>query len=180
MTSDQRHAYESRKVLLLVSELHLRGYQLLRALPGMAPSGMSWRCSIAPSFLVSPRNGAHLLDGAFGNPLVAHYTSAAGTEYFGWTDAEMTTPSGLARLFIERFPEIVEAGRGSDWSYAGWYVEMLGLTYPNRLPYAYSDWEDDPEDCLPTISVGASEEVQIPLPPPGSGSVAGVDVSGGR
>lgn len=172
MTTDEQYACELRKVLLLVSELHLRGYQLLRALPGMSPSGTSWRCSIAPASLVSSHNGARFLDDAFWNPLVAHYTSAAGTEYFGWTDADRTTPSGLARLFIERFPEIVEAGRGSDWRYAGWYVEMLGLTYPNRFPYAYSDW-GDPGDYLPTISFGEGEEVRIPLPPPGHGSIVG-------
>ena len=84
---------------------------------------------------------------------------AAGTEYFGWTDAERATPSGLARLFIERFPEIVEAGRGSDWTYAGWYIEMLGLTFPNRFHCAYSDWDDDPEDHLLTLWFREGEEV---------------------
>src|ERR1035437_2074481 len=166
MTTAKQDSRQCRAVLLLVSELHLRGYQLLRALPAMSPSGMSWRCSIAPASLVSPEHGARLIQGAWDSPLAVHYTSAAGNEYFGWTDAGRATPSDLARRFIERFPEVVAAGNGSDWLYAGWYVEVLGLTYPNRFPYALADW-DSPEDCLPTISIGDGEEVLIPLPPPG-------------
>lgn len=155
-----------RKVLLLVSELHLRGYQLLRALPAMSPSGTSWRCWIAPASLVSSTHGARLAENGWESPLAVAYTSAAEDEYFKWTDAGQETPSGLARKFIQRFPDVVAAGRGRDWLYAGWYVEMLGLTYPNRFPYASADWEV-PEDYLPTITIGedGGAEVHVPLPP---------------
>jgi len=162
-------ARQCRAVLALVLELHLRGYQRLRALPGMAPSGMYWRCAIAPATLVTVAHGARLVDGEWDNPLVAHYGSGNGRQYFGWTDAQHSTPSGLARRFIDRFPDTVEAGRGSDWTYSGWYVDMLHLTYPNRFPYAYSDW-GDPDDHLPTIALGEHEgDVRVPLPPPGEG-----------
>lgn len=170
MTTDQQHARECRKVLLLVSELHLRGYQLLRILPYMSPSGGSWRCAIAPASLFSEQ-GTHFDDsGAFGVTTVT-YTSAAGGEYFLWTDAAQETPSGLAQLFIKRFPEIAAAGKGSDWPYAGWYVEMLGRTYPNHFPYAFADW-DGPEDSdvrdkyWRTITIGEGDDVSVPLPPP--------------
>ena len=166
MGEQERQAREARAVLQLVSELDRRGLQLLRACVMMSPSGTSWRCSIAPASLVSAINGALLAEDAWDNPLVAHYTSAAGSEYFGWTDATHDTPSGLARKFIKRFPQIVEAGRGSDWLYAGWYVEMLHLTYPNHFPYAMADWES-PTNCLPTITIGDGDEVLVPLPPPG-------------
>jgi len=172
MSEQEQTARQARAVLQLVAELHLRGYQLLRACPAMAPSGMSWRCSVAPASLVSPSHGALLAEDAWNSPLVAHYTSAAGDEYFGWTDAAHDTPSGLARRFIQRFPQIVEAGEGSDRLYSDWYVEMLHLTYPNRLPYAMADWET-PKDFLPTIYMGPSDEymgpsdeVRVPLPPP--------------
>jgi len=170
MNEQQRTADTLRKVLQLVAELHLRGCQRLRACVAMSPSGTSWRCSIAPVTLVSAAHGAVLAPDAFGSPLVAHYTSAAGTEYFDWTDAAHDTPSGLARKFVSRFPDIVAAGRGSDWAYAGWYVEMLHLTYPNRFPYAVADWPS-PDDYLPTIVVGDGEPVHVPLPPPGQFAV---------
>ena len=78
----------------------------------------------------------------------------------------MLSSSGLAELFIDRFPEIAEAGRGSDWLYVGWYLEMLHLTYPDSLPIAYADW-DLPKDCL--ASTGGKQGVRIPSPPPGWG-----------
>jgi hypothetical protein len=166
MNDQERQAFTTRKVLLLVSELHLRGLQLLRACVMMNSSGTSWRCSIAPVSLVSKYNGALLVQAGWDSPLVAHYTSAAGAEYFGWTDAAHDTPSALARKFIARFPEAVEAGRGSDWLYAGWYVEMLHVTYPHHFPYAMAD-RDIPDGYLDTISPVADDPVRVPLPPPG-------------
>jgi len=50
-----------RKVLRMVTELHVRGYQRLRIAPGMAPSGCSWRCSITPATNISSRHGARIL-----------------------------------------------------------------------------------------------------------------------
>jgi hypothetical protein len=166
MNDQERHAQTSRKVLLLVAELHLRGLQLLRACVMMNSSGTSWRCSIAPVSLVSNDNGALLVQAGWDSPLVAHYTSAAEGEYFGWKDAAHDTPSALARKFVERFPAAAEAGRGSDWLYAGWYVEMLHLTYPNHFPYATADWEV-PEGYLDTVSPVSGTPVHVPLPPPG-------------
>jgi hypothetical protein len=166
MNDPERQASTARKMLLLVSELHLRGLQLLRACVMMNASGTSWRCSIAPVSLVSTANGALLTQAGWDSPTVAHYTSADENAYFGWKDAAYDTPSALARKFIERFPEAAEAGRGSDWLYAGWYVEMLHLTYPNQFPYAMADW-DLPVGYLDTVSPVAGEAVKVPLPPPG-------------
>src|SRR5437016_1566977 len=115
-----------RKVLAMVTELHVRGYQRLRIAPGMSASGCSWRCSITPATNISNRHGARMLSW---DTLAAHYSSSQEREYFEWKDAAHASPSRLARIFIERFPEIAEAGRGSDWIYAGWYLEMLNLTY---------------------------------------------------
>lgn len=98
--------------------------------------------------------------------LTAHYTSGDERKYFGWDDAAHATPSQLAELFIKRFRAIAEAWRGSDWVYAGWYLEMLSLTYPDSLPIAYADWEM-PVDFLP--SIGKRADLRIPLPPPGWG-----------
>lgn len=152
-----------RKILRMVSELHLRGFQKLRIAPGMAPSGMYWRCSITSVNNISNRNGAKLLTW---EKLSAHYTSADERKYFGWENVAHVTPSRLADLFVKRFPKIVDSGEGSDWAYAGWFIEMLHLTYPNELPIAYADWSL-PRDYLTTV--GERDDVRIPLPPPGLG-----------
>ena len=98
-----------RKVLRMVSELHVRGYQRIRIEPGMAASGAAWRCAMAPATSFSV----------------------------------------------------------SDWPYAGWYLEMLHITYPDSFPVAYADWWDFPTDYLPTT--GARKDLRIPLPPAGWG-----------
>lgn len=150
-----------RKVLRMVHELHLRGYQLVRIAPGLNPSGTSWRCSVAPAANVLVSHGARLKD--FERAAV-HYSAADERHYFGWRDASHVTPSGLADRFEERFPDLVQAGRGRDWVYVGWYVEMLGLTYPDALPIAYSDYYAA-DGFLPTVGPGRCP--RIPMPPPG-------------
>ena len=170
VVSNQQDANASRKILLMVGEFHLRGFQRLRILPYMAPSGTSWRCTIGPAGLFS-EDGLELNEsGEFGVTTVT-YTSASVTEYFNWTNAQYETPSGLARLFIERFPQIVTAAKGSDWTYVGWYIEMLGLTYSNHFPYAFADW-DGPEErknnpsSWRTITIGESNGVKVRVPVP--------------
>ncbi len=152
----------------MVTELHMRGFQRLRIAPGMSASGMYWRCSITSVTNISNRHGAQILSW---DTLAAHYTSGQERKYFGWDDAAHVRPSRLAELFIQRFPTIAEAGRGADWVYAGWYQEMLHITYPDSFPIAYADWEM-PVGYLPTT--GARSDLRIPLPPPGWGP-AGID-----
>lgn len=153
-----------RKVLRMVTELHIRGYQRLRIAPGISPSGGYWRCAITPVTNISDRHGARMISW---DNLVARYTSGQERKYFDWKDAAHASPSRLADLFIKRFPEIAEAGFGSDWEYAGWYLEMLHLTYPSSFPIAYADW-DLPSDCLMTTDM--SNGNRIPLPPVGFGA----------
>jgi hypothetical protein len=153
-----------RKVLVMVLELHLRGFQRLRIEPAIAPSGVHWRCAIAPASLFSERKGARLAEAAWDSPLVARYTTGQQDRYFDWPDLRpTTTPSGLANRFVDRFPAIVEAGRGADWAYTGWYVEMLHLTYPDLVPYTIADW-DYPEDYIP-VTGDRDGSVRVPLPP---------------
>lgn len=150
-----------RKVLRLVAELHLRGYQRLRIAPGLSPSG-HWRCVITPASNILRSHGASVADPS---RRCALYTSPMGARYFGWEDATRATPSRLADLFIARFPEIAREGLGSDWLYAGWYVEMLHLTYPSAFPVAFGEYVQA-DRFLPTID-GASGGKEIPLPPAG-------------
>ncbi len=150
----------ARNVLRLVQSLHLRGYQQLRVCSGMSPSGAHWRCAITPRSNVLRSHGAMIAN----YELAAHYSSADGRAYFNWNDAARAQPDELANLFIKRFPSLVEAGRGSDWAYVGWFIEMLHLTYPAAMPIAYADWEL-PADCLSTV--GSPKAIRVPLPPGG-------------
>lgn len=115
------------RVVSMVHELHKVGYQKIRAIPQESPSGAHWRCNITYSSNVAA-DGYKLIDFDIEDRgLVAHYTSADGAAYFGWTDAHQLNARELAALFLERFPEIAQNGQGRDWLYAGWLTDFLGL-----------------------------------------------------
>ncbi len=44
--------YSAYEIVMIVHELHLRGFEQLRLLCGMSPSGMSWRWMIYPKLLM--------------------------------------------------------------------------------------------------------------------------------
>jgi hypothetical protein len=96
--------------------------------------------------------------------LVVYYTNRQRAQCFKWTDAADDTPEQLATKFIDHFPELSEQGRGRDEAYARWYSEMLKATEPAGLIFAEDRWVL-PDDQMFTI--GVSEDVKIPLPPPG-------------
>ena len=156
---DDSAAAPARLLLAMVRELHLRGYQRLRIAPGFAPSGLYWRCTLAPASDISLVHGAMLSAGSS----AAVYSTGDGYAFFGWNDAAGSNAAQLAEMFLSRFPDLCERSRGLDAAYLSWYLEMLARTAPDALPYAYADW-DLPTDFLPTTSKAG---LRIALPPPG-------------
>lgn len=100
--------------------------------------------------------------------------------FFGWEDSLKNTARQLASKFLDRFPAIAKLGQGTDWGYAGWYVQMLGLAERGVLPVAYADWCGEPDPgWLPTTD-GLNSG--LPMPPrvegiPGAGP--GISEDGG-
>lgn len=121
----------------MLHELHKVGYQRLRAEMGMSPSGIHWRCTI----FVDGRSDIE----------PACYTSAADARYFDWMDAERDNARQMAAKFIDRFPELCEAGAGLDYANVGWLTWMLGKAESGALPVFYADYplEIDPKDRAP-------------------------------
>ena len=161
---DDAHEREALPVLEMVHELHKAGYQRLRICPGMNSSGSAWRCAVTPITNILRTHGAMTADYDLD---VAKYTSAQGTEYFGWEDAMESTARELAMKFVERFPEIVAKGKGEDWAYAGWYAQMLGFAERGDFPVSYNDWGGaalNPR-FLPTLKKGIQSG--LPMPPGG-------------
>jgi hypothetical protein len=133
------------RVLSMVHELHKAGYQRLRILPMMSPSGVHWRGVITFADNVAT-DGYRILREE--DDLVARYTSGQDNEYFGWKDATHASARELADLFLQRFPEIARKGEGLDWAYAGWLTDVLGYAELGEgkggLVHLIQDWENDP------------------------------------
>ncbi|MCE9557649.1 MAG: hypothetical protein K8R88_01740 [Armatimonadetes bacterium] len=151
--TDPRHIKRAQRVLLMVHELHKQGYQRLRIAPGYADPG-GWQCAFTPVSNVQIAHGALLV-----NPdEAAHYVTGQANYYFDWRDSDQNSARHLAIKFTQRFPKIAKASLGRDWSYAGWYVEMLGFAEQDVFPMAYGG----EEGCLARI-----ETRELPYPPPG-------------
>lgn len=137
------------RVLAMVHELHKAGYQRIRILPMLAPSGCYWRGVITHAGNVA-EDGYNLLDedidGETG--MVARYTSGQENEFFGWQDAKALDARQLAQLFLQRFPLIAHSGKGTDWAYAGWLTDVLGAAEAGPehggLVHLIQDWDVDP------------------------------------
>ena len=159
LSQSQRRA---ARVLRMVHELHKRGYQLLRICPGMAPSGLYWRCSVTVKANILTNHGA--MSQEFDRHAV-HYSTGDENHYFGWTDAGADTAWQLADKFELRFPELLELAKGRDWPYVGWFVEMLGLAEKGIFPIAYSDYGSTSTPRY-LETVGGAPEC-LPMPPGG-------------
>lgn len=142
---------DAARLIAMVHELHKAGYQRVRILPAMAPSGLHWRCTISDAGNFSP-DGLSLVTTEEGR--VARYTSGDGARYFGWEDGPNLTARLMAVRFLQRFPSIAAGGKGRDWPYAGWLTDVLGRAEHGSFVIFYADYPI------------AEDEFALWLPPP--------------
>ncbi len=156
----------ARRILLMVRELHLMGFERLRSPAYLYDTG-SWHCPIVPSSWTWREHGGrfdYVLDHA--NEILRledprHiYSAFDGQQPFGWKGTEFASPRELALRFVKEKPEIALAGWGPDHEYARWFESVLEVTAPNGLFYA-SDREQKIE------ITGTLMEKGVPMPPPG-------------
>lgn len=157
---------ECRRVLRMIAELHVRGYQRLRMVPHLYAVG-TWRCGITWVDNICSDHGAVACDWDF--RATPQHTSAAGRAVFGWEDGRHVTPSRLAEMFLQRFPDVSALGRGQDWEYAGWFSWMLHETFPDCLPVAFGEYLDVPPGGLIAID---GRPRRLTSPPPGRGAAS--------
>jgi hypothetical protein len=104
MQHPEPHVRRAVRVLAMVGELRRRGYQKIRVMPFMSPSGNHWRCWIGPDTLFYRDHGAFLCatdysEGLESDSVSARYTSGDENHYFGWKDAENDGARSLASGF---------------------------------------------------------------------------------
>jgi hypothetical protein len=118
-----------RRILLMVRELHLLGYERFRACPYNYP--LAWRCPVVPKHWVEKRHGGMVASVAsyfpMSHSLCWTYTGAALQQPFDWEDALFDTPLQLAQRFLNAFNEFKAAGWGKDEAYVTWFANMLRM-----------------------------------------------------
>lgn len=149
----QLTAWTPIRILQGVGALHRRGYQRVRVLAGMAPSGMYWRIRIA---------AAEDLQRDVGDPLSANsigYSTGSGTRFAGAEVSINTSPEDVADIMLHAVPALAQTS--DDPEYVDWYSGLLShIKNPGLLPVAYADhysgagWQ-----------VGWGSTVRYPEPP---------------
>ncbi|QIG42042.1 hypothetical protein G5V58_03985 [Nocardioides anomalus] len=169
---DERHeakilevSERMRLVLEMVAVLHRRGYQRLRIVPGMSGSGLYWRVSITPSANVRPEPRLGGVDHVDDHKHLVAFWTNADEQVFGEELSAKATSSALADHFENQFPDVLAAARGSDWSYAGWYVEMLSHVDAGFYPVFYADDLTIEDELIPLIGAQQRTKPRLPLPP---------------
>ncbi|WP_242637200.1 hypothetical protein [Enterobacter cloacae] len=135
---------KAQRCLRMLSELHRLGFQHLRGMPYFNAQG--FRFAIAPRYYFSD-NGIAISAAKLSDEFVA---ITGADHFFNRTDTESNDARALAEKFITRFPDIALAGKGCDWVYAGWLLELIGfLKQSDMIPTVW--WEGmngRPEDLL--------------------------------
>jgi hypothetical protein len=142
----ETHKRNALRLLAMVLELHKAGFQKLRVVPGMSPSGCHWRCHVTTADNIQ-ENGWEPIDWEHG---IAQYTSGDENSYFGWSDSPGKSARELAQMLLDRMPDMARRGAGIDHLYAGWFLTLLGAAEAGEFPVFYADYDIEvPEIGLP-------------------------------
>lgn len=112
-----------QSLLYIVSELHTRGYQKLRLIPSVSPTGLSWRCNYLAENTVEQVIASNWLNGVF-----------------NISEKQTLTISELTDRFESEHIEFVKSCSGRNEEYVDWYNQMLNQLQVGELPYSYSDY----------------------------------------
>jgi hypothetical protein len=130
-----------------VALLHDWGYESIRALPYMSPSGMHWRMEIR-ALDDADDPAAKNLHGLFDGSGRIVYYSSAGCEQF---DDELVrdisngraTPEQVVRAILAALPS-ARPRPGADPSYVDWFAQLAATAAAlGTVPFAFDDSMDD-------------------------------------
>jgi hypothetical protein len=109
----------------MVAELHNRGFEKLRIIPSLSPSGLHWRCSFIAGAEDIPLNASNWLSGY--------------EDEHSHAEVQPTTEE-MADVFMKDNVEFLGRCKGEDREYIDWYSAMLTQLNREELPYAFSDY----------------------------------------
>ena len=141
--SKNYYSINMQKLLFVVKELHSRGYEKLRIVPSLSPSGLSWRCS----FVV--KSGSQLKSIIASNWLQDVMNVSSKNEY---------SIEELTDMFAREHQHFLAHCKGKNKEYVEWYSKMLLTLTEGELPYAFADffpptdyWKTSKLQKIPTL-----------------------------
>lgn len=152
MTQFSHRTLGAIDVILMLEELHRRGYERLRFFGYTSPNGMAYRVHIAHRDAM--RENGYELEG---DPV---WHMAVGSDSCG------VTPETLADEFLREYADHPDVNRAKaeDPEYVQWFARVADLARKGVYLSPYSEYRDS---CLPRgfiYTIGDGEE-RVPLPP---------------
>lgn len=138
-------AYELMQIL---HELHRSGYQKLRWMSYMAPTGLSLRCHITTQDHICVNREI-----VFTGDSSEIWCTSTGT----MTTGEDIKP--LVKTFMNENPRLLEIGKGEDVEYVEWFNKLLSFAAKGQTPVFYGEYWSLP---VGRIKVG---QYTMPAPP---------------
>ena len=134
-----------QKLLFVAKELHNQGYQNLKVIPSLSPSGLYWRCS----FVINNDVTKEMI-------LVSNWIQ----EEFQIQEKEIELSlKDLTNFFAEKHYDFLKKCGGENKAYRDWFVNMVQNLKTEELPYAFSDY------FSPTNYWKTSLDNEIPILP---------------
>lgn len=131
METKRLEGYGAYEIIMMLDNLHKRGYEQLRILPGLAPSGCSWRWMIYPKVMMKD------------NAYLEQHSDYMYFECPCGSTGEMKTGKDinlLADEFIELYEPYVSIADGEDVEYMEWYQQIVEMVKENNVPIAFADF----------------------------------------
>lgn len=145
------------RILQGVRALHERGFDRVRVVPGISPSGMYWRVTITTvDNLIDERYDSTVHD----HDAAITYTTGAQCEFAGGNVTATTDPETVADMIISALPET--SATSDDPAYVAWFAGVLQLVErTGALPVAYAEYFDGSEGW----EFGWGSNIRYPHPP---------------
>ena len=124
----QPSAYE---IIMILHELHQRGYEQLRLFSGMSPNGCAWRWEIYPKILMWDDNSFECR--GYGTSFECPHGSASESKPQG-------RPLITADEFIKGKEDLFELAKAKDGAYVEWFGQIVRHAEQEDFPIAYADY----------------------------------------
>ena len=132
--SDNHYMINMQKLLYIVKELHIRGFEKLRIIPSLSPSGLSWRCS----FLSDTDSERKTL-----------ISSGWIQDILNREQKKEYSIGELTDIFEREYVDFLTMCKGGNKEYVEWFSKMLDKLKEGELPYAFDDY-NNPSDYWKT------------------------------
>lgn len=119
--------YSAYEIVMIVHELHKRGYEQLRLLPGMSPSGCSWRWMIYPKVLMK--------DNRF-----EHHGDFVPFECLNGSSGDSKPKEIHVEQFLQEHADFLELAKGEDKEYVKWFQTIDDHVQQGDFPIAFEEY----------------------------------------